>query len=380
MRVPRQVEDQLIEQGADQFAAKGCKQAAGGAEQAKFSTPGAPQQTPLGPQCPQQCALADAFSEGGLQPGKQHRQPGGQHKQQDKLDGQGDLREDAAQLRNQSIDLQQGDGGEGAGQRQQLPVLLGRQVETGQVGGGQVLQGAGLEDHVEVGLETVPVHLAQAGDLGIAVEAADVEAQAVAQFQLQAGGQFGFHRYAGQAIGRFGLPPVAGDQLIVCRQLGGPGQAQVTVEGTFAPRFLAHGLPQWLTINQQQTPRHHWVQRLRMGRERGPVGGESALFGRQNVQGEVIGGVAGQLVLPGVQQLAAQQGDQRHGQNDQAERQRLAGGGQWLAQQLTQTQAPAQAGIGQQASQAAQAQQQQAAKQQRRQQAAAQQGQGQGQI
>ena len=92
----------------------------------------------------------------------------------------------------------------------------------------------------------------------------------------------------------------------------------------------------------------------------------------------MIGGVGGQLVLPGVQQLAAQQGDQCHGQNDQAKRQRLAGGGQRLTQQLTQTQAPAQAGIGQQASQTAQAQQQQAAKQQRCEQTAAEQSQGQG--
>ena len=67
-----------------------------------------------------------------------------------------------------------------------------------------------------------------------------------------------------------------------------------------------------------------------------------ALFRWQHIEGEVIGRLFGQLVLPGIQQLAAQQGDQRHGQDDQAEGQRLPRGGQRVTQQLAQAQTPGQ--------------------------------------
>ena len=63
----------------------------------------------------------------------------------------------------------------------------------------------------------------------------------------------------------------------------------------------------------------------------------------------MIGRVLRQLVLPGIEQLAAQQGDQRHGQQDQTERQRLSGCSQRMAQQLAQAQAPGQGGALQQA-------------------------------
>ncbi|MNQ49237.1 hypothetical protein D3C85_631440 [compost metagenome] len=83
-----------------------------------------------------------------------------------------------------------------------------------------------------------------------------------------------------------------------------------------------------------------------MGRKAGQAAGEGVLFGGQHVQGEVVGRVVRQLVLPGVEQLAAEQGDQRHGQEDQAERQGLPCRRQRMAQQLAEAQAPGQRGAG----------------------------------
>ncbi|MNE14194.1 hypothetical protein D3C80_1070600 [compost metagenome] len=84
--------------------------------------------------------------------------------------------------------------------------------------------------------------------------------------------------------------------------------------------------------------------------------------------------------MPGVEQFTAQQGDQRHRQQDQAEGQGLPGSCQGVTQQLAQAQAPGQAGTGQQPSQALQAQQQQAAQDECRDQAATEQGKGQQQV
>ena len=46
------------------------------------------------------------FHIGFLQPSEQHGAAGGEYEQQHVLDGQGDLSEDAAQLRQQGVDLQ----------------------------------------------------------------------------------------------------------------------------------------------------------------------------------------------------------------------------------------------------------------------------------
>ncbi|MNZ70103.1 hypothetical protein D3C78_884240 [compost metagenome] len=80
--------------------------------------------------------------------------------------------------------------------------------------------------------------------------------------------------------------------------------------------------------------------------------GERLTVVGQDVQGEMVGCVLGQLCLPGVEQLGAQQGDQGHGQQDQAKRQCLARGSHGVAQQLAQAQAPGQRGACQQLPQA----------------------------
>ncbi|MNP47541.1 hypothetical protein D3C76_1415990 [compost metagenome] len=73
-----------------------------------------------------------------------------------------------------------------------MQVIAGGQVEAGQVGGRQILQGAGFEDHEEVGLEAVPVDRAQAGDPDFSLHAADIEFQVVAELELEAFGYLGF--------------------------------------------------------------------------------------------------------------------------------------------------------------------------------------------
>src|SRR5690606_12844249 len=95
---------------------------------------------------------------------------------------------------------------------------------------------------------------------------------------------------------------------------------------------------------------------------------------------EVIRCIGRKLVLPGVEQFAAQQRNQRHGQQDQAESQRLAGSRQGMAQQLAQSQSPGQGCARQQASQSLERPQQQTSQEQRGQQPTTDQGQGKFQV
>src|SRR5690606_22296628 len=139
VRLPAQVEDELVEQYADQLAAERGEQAAGGAEQTELGAPRLEQQSAIGTERPQQRALANAFIEGGLQAGEQHGQAGGEDEQQYVFHSQRNLREDAAQLTEQRLDLQQCRRGEIARQLHQFAIAAGRQVEAGHVGGGHVL-------------------------------------------------------------------------------------------------------------------------------------------------------------------------------------------------------------------------------------------------
>ncbi|MNO84952.1 hypothetical protein D3C76_763080 [compost metagenome] len=202
----------------------------------------------------------------------------------------------------------------------------------------------------------------------------------VAELELQAFGNLAFHRHAGDFIRRLLRPPVAGGDLVALGQVGRPGQAQVTLDRPVTRRFLGDDLLHRFAIDADQPPRDHRIQRRRFRRQRDQAIGERLFVRGQDVQGKIVRCVLRQLVLPGVQQLAAKQGDQCHRQQDQAKCQGLPCGCQRMAQQLAQPQAPGQGGTGQQASQAFQQQQQQAAQYQRRDHAAAEQGEGQYQV
>ncbi len=209
------------------------------------------------------------------------------------------------------------------------------------------------------------MHAAQAADPGLALLAADVEGQQVAQLQLQAAGQFRLHRHTGDFIfGGQRLPPVATRQCVALGQFGCPGQAEVALHGALACRILADHLLHRLVVDSHQAAGCHRVQRCRGGIDLLQVLGEGLAIIRQDVQGKMVGCILGQLRLPGVEQFRAQQRDQGHGQQDQAEGQGLAGSGHGVAQQLAQPQAPGQWSPGQQLAQAAQTEQQQAAEQQ----------------
>ncbi|MNV66647.1 hypothetical protein D3C71_1594090 [compost metagenome] len=157
-------------------------------------------------------------------------------------------------------------------------------------------------------------------------------------------------------------------------QFGGPGQAQVALHGALACGVLADDLLHGLRVDLYQPTRRHRIEGRRGGIDGvQPLGKWRAII-RQDIQREVVGSVLGQLRLPGVQQLGAQQRNQGHGQQDQAEGQGLAGGGQRVAQQLAEPQAPGQRCPGQHSSQAVQGEQQQAAEHQRGDQATAKQG------
>lgn len=125
MRLPRQVEDQSVEQQADRLAAERREQAADCAEQGELDPPGTLQQLALGTQRAQQGTLAHALVEGRLETGEEHHEARRENEHQHVLHGQGDLVEDAPQLAQQGVYRQQGDGGEGAGQFDQVAFLAG---------------------------------------------------------------------------------------------------------------------------------------------------------------------------------------------------------------------------------------------------------------
>ncbi|MNQ69091.1 hypothetical protein D3C85_836700 [compost metagenome] len=230
------------------------------------------------------------------------------------------------------------------------------QIETGQVGRRQILEGAGLEDHEEVRLEVVPVDLPQAGDFRLAIDPANAENQMVAELDFEAFGDLAFHRHARNIVRRLFVPPIAGREFVARRQVRGPGQAQVALDRPVAGRFLGDDLLHRLAVDADQASRHHRVQRCRLRRYGDQVIGEGLFVRWQDVQREVVWSVFRQLVLPGVQQLAAQQRNQRHRQQNQAERQGLARGSERMTQQLAQSQAPGQGRTSQHAPQTLQQQ------------------------
>src|SRR5690606_12083137 len=110
----------------------------------------------------------NALVESGLQAGEQYCKARCQHEHQHVLHRQRDLRKNAAQLAEQGLDLQDSRRGKVAGELYQFSILADWQVEAGHIGGWYILQGVWLEDHVEVGLEAIPVNFAQAGNADIA--------------------------------------------------------------------------------------------------------------------------------------------------------------------------------------------------------------------
>ncbi|CAB5621678.1 Uncharacterised protein [Pseudomonas putida] len=108
MRAPLQVEGIAVQHQGNQLAPERRQQAAGRTQQAELDPPRLDQQWPRCAQRTQQGALADALVQRCLQASEQHRQPGCQHEQQHILDRQGHLGEDAAQLIEQGVHLQDG--------------------------------------------------------------------------------------------------------------------------------------------------------------------------------------------------------------------------------------------------------------------------------
>ena len=225
--------------------------------------------------------------------------------------------------------------------------MAGSQIEAGEVGRGQILQGARLENHEEVGLEVIPVDGAQAGDPRFTVFPADGEQQMVVELELQALGHFGFHRHARNPVSGLRRPPGTCRQDVTRWQVGCPSQAQVTLSGTVATGVLADNLLHGFAIDADQAPWHHRVERRCLCLDVQQAGAKGVLVGWQDIQGEVVGRILGQLVLPGVEQFAPQQRDQPHGQQDQAKGQGLARCRQRVTQQLAQAQAPWQGGASQ---------------------------------
>ena len=180
--------------------------------------------------------------------------------------------------------------------------------------------------------------------------------------------------------GRQLVPPLAVTQQVIRRQVRGPGQAQVTVDGALAGAVLGDMLAYGVAIDGGQPTRGHRVQRRAARTDIGQCLTKCRFFGGQDIQRKMIGCILRQLGLPAVQQFGAQDEDHHHGHQDQPEGEDLAGSGARLLQQLATAQTPGQPGIAQALAAGLQQQPGEAAQQQRGQRAAEDHGQGHRQV
>ena len=179
-------------------------------------------------------------------------------------------------------------------------------MEAGEQGGGQAIQHARGKYHIEVGREVVPLDLANAGDGSAQGLALDNKTQLIAQANAQTLRQLGFDRHG--IVRRAVVPPLAGGQLVVGRQCGRPGQAEVAVDGAGAAVlfaalavslcFLAYFLAHRLTIDADQAPRRNGVEGRAARTYLLQLLSKGLLLAGQDIQCKVVGRIGRQLILP----------------------------------------------------------------------------------
>lgn len=166
--------------------------------------------------------------------GDEDQKTGGHGEAGHESNGEGDAVEDVIEGSQDDGDVDGGDVGELA---DDLALKggggLGR-FDAGDedVKGGGVIEGAEGKDDEEVGLDSAPIHLAQAGDLGFEGNALDVPLQSIAETDAEFAGDAVLDGHGDEiGIGGDGGVPGAGDQGFALAELGGKGGAELTTEG-----------------------------------------------------------------------------------------------------------------------------------------------------
>jgi len=180
---------------------------------------------PLAPSA-QQSTLEAPLLTGDLQGRQQHQHPRRQGQQRHQLHHRGALVDDGAHDPQHAGDVNGRHAGVAADDVGENVTVLFRQMEAGQPGTRQVVEGARGGQHEEVDVKALPADFAQVGHLGGDTAATGGERQAVAKLDTKALGKIGLHRQLGRRILHV-TPPLAGHHAVVGGQLLGPGQVEL---------------------------------------------------------------------------------------------------------------------------------------------------------
>ena len=187
-----------------------------------------------------------------------------------------------------------------------VEARLVRRAVGGEIGDGYIGQVRDRVHHEEVGAHRCPVHLAQAGDLGLIQHAANIEAQRVAELEVQRLGKAFLHA---DRTAFFGLPGSGGDQIVL-GWLGGIGEVEFPVQHALGAVFRVVVRVHLAAIHRDQSPANHGVpiELLHVRLLECLLEG-IGLF-RQHVDDKAVRRVRRRGLLPAADEIGAQQHQQ----------------------------------------------------------------------
>ena len=196
-------------------------------------------------------------------------------------------------------------------------------------------QGGRRADHEEVDLHRIPLQLPAAHQGHLDGLARHIETQVVTQLQTQ-----GVHdANLGRDFGSLGMDPAAGSQPVVAGHPVGVGEIEFPVNEALGPVIRIVLRADGAGVDGHQAPPHHRIERhlAQAGLRQHPA--DVRLLIGLDVDDEAVGGVRWRSLLPGSQQIIADNGEQqqrhqadgeghdlhsRHGQSPGPARQRQA--------------------------------------------------------
>ena len=168
-------------------------------------------------------------------------------------------------------------------------------------------QRRGRTDHEEVDLHRVPFQLPTAHQGHLDRLASHIEAQPITELQAQ-----GIHDAdLGRDLGSQGMDPAAGSQPIVAGHLVGVGEIEFSVNETLGAIVRIVLRTDGMVIDGHQTPPHHRVERHLAQAGLGQHPANVRLLIGLDVDDEAVGGVRWRSLLPGGQQVIADDGEQQ---------------------------------------------------------------------
>jgi hypothetical protein len=273
-----------------------------------------PQQRAARAHRPHDGELARALLARGGDGGEQHHQPRRQREAEQEFHRADHLVQHRLHLVDGAGHVDVGDVGKAAHQRVVEAGLLGR-AEGAHVGDRHVGQLADREHDEEVGAHRAPVDLAQRRDLGLGLQAADVEAQRVAQLQAQR------LRDALLDAGAAGSSGVQRPPPLVVRRLGGAvGQVELAVDQALGAVLGVVVGTDLAPVHRHQPAADHRVPVVALHAGVAQRLLERVALLRHHVDDEAVRRVRRRGLAPAGDQVGAQQ-HQQH-QRQQADRQR----------------------------------------------------------